>query len=102
MDLRTALKMLLTLPLVTILCVGAAESSYKLTVLHTNDVHSRFDEAHKYGGLCSAEDAANGDCVGGVSRRYVMSLCERYNMKQWFRNRMICCPSQCDRVETSL
>lgn len=43
-------------------------SAYDLTILHTNDVHARIDEAHKYGGICSAKQSAEGDCVGGASR----------------------------------
>lgn len=42
--------------------------AYELTILHTNDVHSRIDEAHKNGGSCSKKDSANGECVGGFSR----------------------------------
>lgn len=64
----------ITFRIAAALCVIAAvHASYKLTVLHTNDVHARFDEAHKYGGMCSPEDAANGDCVGGISRRYIIA-----------------------------
>ena len=48
-------------------------TDYKLTVLHTNDVHSRIDEAHKYGGTCSSEQSADGDCVGGSSRLWVLT-----------------------------
>ena len=41
---------------------------YQLTILHTNDVHSRIDEAHKYGGVCSPKQSEEGDCVGGSAR----------------------------------
>ena len=43
-------------------------NAYNLTILHTNDVHARIDEAHKYGGICSPEQSAEGDCVGGSAR----------------------------------
>ncbi|XP_067950858.1 snake venom 5'-nucleotidase-like [Watersipora subatra] len=43
---------------------------YELTILHTNDIHARIDEAHKYGGVCSASQSAAGDCVGGFARLY--------------------------------
>ncbi|KAF6021267.1 hypothetical protein EB796_020421 [Bugula neritina] len=47
---------------------SAFASEYKLTLLHTNDIHSRIDEAHKYGGVCSSSHSAAGDCVGGAAR----------------------------------
>lgn len=50
------------------LCVSGIKS-YKLTVVHTNDVHARFSQANKYGGSCSAEDASEQKCFGGVARR---------------------------------
>ncbi|XP_035697792.1 snake venom 5'-nucleotidase-like [Branchiostoma floridae] len=40
----------------------------ELTVLHTNDVHSRIEEADTTGGGCSAAEAAAGECYGGVAR----------------------------------
>ena len=43
--------------------------SFKLTILHTNDVHARFEEASKYGGPCTADDASDRRCFGGVARR---------------------------------
>ena len=45
-------------------------NGYQLTILHTNDVHARFDEFNKYGTNCSPEDAAAGKCFGGVARRH--------------------------------
>ena len=39
-----------------------------LTILHTNDVKSKIEEVHKYGGTCTQEDAARSQCVGGVAR----------------------------------
>ena len=40
-------------------------TSFHLTVLHTNDVHARYEEMNKYGGLCSDPD---GKCYGGMAR----------------------------------
>ena len=61
-----------SLPLTTLTLLSAAlvlvSGEYKLTILHTNDVHARIDEAYKYGGVCSASDSAAGKCVGGSSR----------------------------------
>lgn len=54
---------------VIVACVAA---DFNLTVLHTNDVHARFEEANKYGGSCSSSDAQSGKCFGGVARRATM------------------------------
>lgn len=50
--------------------VFSVVNGYKLTVLHTNDVHARFEQFNKYGAECSGEDAREGMCFGGVARRY--------------------------------
>ena len=36
---------------------------FELTILHTNDVHAKFEQINKYGGPCSK------NCYGGVARR---------------------------------
>ena len=43
-----------------------AESS--VTILHTNDFHSRVEPISKYDSPCSAEDNAEGKCFGGYAR----------------------------------
>ncbi|XP_013420463.1 5'-nucleotidase-like [Lingula anatina] len=43
---------------------------FNLTILHTNDVHARFEQFDKYGGRCSETEAEAGECFGGVARRY--------------------------------
>lgn len=40
---------------------------FKLTLLHTNDVHARFEASDKYGGPCAA--GKEDQCFGGVARR---------------------------------
>jgi len=45
--------------------VVAAET---ITVLHTNDFHSRFEPISKYDSGCSSEDNAEGKCFGGYAR----------------------------------
>ncbi|XP_074644485.1 5'-nucleotidase-like [Tubulanus polymorphus] len=40
--------------------------SFKLTLFHTNDVHSRFEEANKFGGSCNPDKPP---CFGGAARR---------------------------------
>ncbi|XP_071955329.1 snake venom 5'-nucleotidase-like [Antedon mediterranea] len=44
-------------------------SAFNLTILHTNDVHARFEQFNKYGGDCDTDDEASGECFGGVARR---------------------------------
>lgn len=47
------------------LSFAAAET---LTILHTNDVHSRIEPITKYDNTCSAEDNDAGECFGGSAR----------------------------------
>lgn len=39
-----------------------------ITILHTNDFHSRVEPISKYDSGCSAEDNAEGNCFGGYAR----------------------------------
>ena len=50
------------------LTAGAVAAEYKLTILHTNDFHARFEPISKYDSGCSAEDNDAGECVGGSAR----------------------------------
>lgn len=50
-----------------ILCTGAAAAE-TLTILHTNDFHSRIEPINKYDSTCSAEDSEAGKCFGGSAR----------------------------------
>ncbi|WP_171240040.1 bifunctional UDP-sugar hydrolase/5'-nucleotidase [Ruegeria sp. HKCCA5491] len=50
------------------LTAGMALAEYKLTILHTNDIHSRIESINKYDSTCDAEDEAEGKCFGGVAR----------------------------------
>ena len=40
----------------------------KIKVLHTNDLHSRFDEVTMRGSKCRDKDRRKNKCVGGVAR----------------------------------
>ncbi|PIK41239.1 putative 5'-nucleotidase-like, partial [Apostichopus japonicus] len=44
-------------------------AALEVALLHTNDVHSRFEQTDKDGGDCSTEEATNNECYGGVARR---------------------------------
>ncbi|MCA0927564.1 bifunctional metallophosphatase/5'-nucleotidase [Ruegeria profundi] len=50
------------------LTAGMAAAEYKLTILHTNDLHSRIESINKYDSTCDAEDETEGKCFGGVAR----------------------------------
>ena len=43
-------------------------SIIKIKVLHTNDLHSRFDEVTMRGSKCRDKDRRKNKCVGGVAR----------------------------------
>ena len=47
---------------------GMAAADYTLTILHTNDIHSRVESINKYDSTCGAEDEAEGKCFGGMAR----------------------------------
>lgn len=47
---------------------GAARADFALTILHTNDVHDRYESISKFDSTCPAEDNAAGKCFGGVAR----------------------------------
>lgn len=49
------------------LALTAAQAE-TLTILHTNDFHSRVEPINKYDSTCSAEDAAENKCFGGSAR----------------------------------
>ncbi|CAN7999450.1 unnamed protein product [Ixodes hexagonus] len=46
----------------------SSEGSFNVTVLHTNDIHSRFMECNKRGGKCTDKDRKKDGCFGGVAR----------------------------------
>jgi len=47
---------------------GMAVADYSLTILHTNDFHSRFEPVSKYDSGCSEEKNVEGKCFGGTAR----------------------------------
>ncbi|WP_370400684.1 bifunctional metallophosphatase/5'-nucleotidase [Sulfitobacter sp. JB4-11] len=62
------MKHLMTATAALALTAGMAAAEYKLTILHTNDFHARFEPISKYDGPCSAEDNGEGKCFGGSAR----------------------------------
>lgn len=41
---------------------------FKFTLLHTNDMHARYDPISGNGGKCKSGDNASGLCYGGFGR----------------------------------
>jgi 5'-nucleotidase / UDP-sugar diphosphatase len=50
------------------LSAGLAQADYTLHVIHINDLHSRMEAVNAFDSTCSAEDAAEQKCFGGVAR----------------------------------
>lgn len=50
------------------LTATSAHAEFSLTLLHTNDFHSRIEPINAYDSSCGAEDAAEGKCFGGSAR----------------------------------
>jgi 5'-nucleotidase len=48
--------------------VAAQADEFTLTILHVNDLHSRYEPISRFDGPCSAEDDAAGECFGGAAR----------------------------------
>jgi len=53
---------------VVMLGVAMPLDNFKLLIVHTNDMHSRFNETSKTSGVCSPKESANGECYGGFAR----------------------------------
>ena len=53
---------------VTALFLVASVRAETLTILHTNDFHSRIEPINRYDGSCSAQDNTAGECLGGAAR----------------------------------
>lgn len=63
---RHAMKASAVLSLLAV--ASAAQADETITILHTNDFHSRFEPISKYDSGCSAEDNEAGECFGGYAR----------------------------------
>ena len=50
------------------LFAGTARADLSLTILHTNDFHSRLESINRFDSTCSAGDEAEGKCFGGIAR----------------------------------
>jgi 5'-nucleotidase len=48
--------------------VATLADTFKLLIVHTNDMHSRFDQTSKLSGVCSKQEADKNLCYGGFAR----------------------------------
>ena len=62
------MRSLLTATAFIALTAGLAAAEYKLTILHTNDFHDRFEPINRFDSGCNAEDNDEGKCFGGMAR----------------------------------
>lgn len=53
---------------------SVSEKNLLVTILHTNDVHSRFAQTNKHSGACSADDEEKNKCYGGFPRLHYKVL----------------------------
>jgi 5'-nucleotidase/UDP-sugar diphosphatase len=60
-------RLLAAITAITALATPAA-ADFTLTILHTNDIHSRIEPINKYDSGCGAEDNDAGKCFGGSAR----------------------------------
>ncbi len=51
-----------------IAAVPAATADFRLTILHFNDMHSRFEPINRFDSGCGSADDAAGKCFGGAAR----------------------------------
>lgn len=61
-------KKVVTTSAVLMMTTGIAHADYSLTILHTNDIHSRIESINKFDSTCDADGEAEGKCFGGVAR----------------------------------
>src|SRR5690606_15203413 len=45
-----------------------AQGSFKLNILHINDMHSRVESISRFNSTCSIDDESEGKCFGGFGR----------------------------------
>ncbi len=54
-----------------------AQAPLRVTLLHTNDVHSRHEPINRLGAACRAEEQRPGSCFGGSARLAAAMVAER-------------------------
>ena len=66
--MKTVLSCLPIAVVASAFAASAAIADTSMTILHTNDFHSRVEPVSKYDSGCSAEDNTEGKCFGGYAR----------------------------------
>ena len=61
-------KVIAVLACVVMLGIAMPLDNFKLLIVHTNDMHSRFNQTSKTSGTCTPTDAADNRCYGGFAR----------------------------------
>ncbi|KAL8585350.1 hypothetical protein ACOMHN_055045 [Nucella lapillus] len=59
----------------------SCDAEFTMTLMHTNDIHARFEQFTKFGSQCSTKNSEEGNCFGGYARlkSAVESVREQYN-----------------------
>ena len=52
----------------TAISTSAALAEFNVTILHTNDIHSRIESINKYDSTCNADGEEERKCFGGIAR----------------------------------
>ncbi|XP_018496974.1 protein 5NUC [Galendromus occidentalis] len=73
--------------LMAALVAVSSGEDFKLTILHTNDVHARIDEFDAAGSRCTPEASLKGSCYGGIARqKYMVDSIKAENPNTLFLN----------------
>lgn len=70
LDMYTSSVMAVFLPVILYFILAPSLSQcFSLTILHTNDIHGRFEEINQHGSLCAYDKSPSRECYGGIARR---------------------------------
>lgn len=67
-NFKDMIKKLITTFFICMLALTRVFADYTLTILHTNDIHSRILSINKYDSTCDGENESKGKCFGGIAR----------------------------------
>ncbi|MBI3504034.1 MAG: metallophosphoesterase, partial [Proteobacteria bacterium] len=81
-------------------CTTAPPAPLKLTILHTNDFHSRLQPVNVQGSNCSAQEAAQSRCLGGAAR--IATLIETQKREAMAAGRQVLVLNGGDQFQGSL
>ncbi|MBL8831274.1 MAG: 5'-nucleotidase C-terminal domain-containing protein [Rhodospirillales bacterium] len=81
-------------------CAATPPPPLRLTILHSNDVHSRLQPVNAQGSNCSAQDAAQNRCFGGIAR--IAALFEQHRREALAAGRQVLVLNAGDEFQGSL